>query len=191
MILPEKYSPFLDSSRTDPGTVDSFTKAFNSLVSMVGDDFKFDDELLQKVSDFLSSITSLTNLTVNIDVLLKTIGQRTTNPAAMFVDSITILLSSSYPSIVEDTLTFIDECLYWCSSSTRLALVSSQIIHRILSSPHLQDLSAIDNRSILNEIIRICFSAIELSSTSYIQTLFIVLQITRSWRTTRMLPLTD
>ncbi|KAK2961718.1 hypothetical protein BLNAU_3155 [Blattamonas nauphoetae] len=143
---------------------------FISLVSMVRDSYKFDEELLSKVSMFLSSVVRTFDRSFNLtNDLLNAIGQDSPNPSAMFVDSMVVLLSSSHPSIFRDTLSFLHRCLLWCSFSNHLALVSSKLIPRILSSSHLQNLSVTADKIILDRIVLILDRGVNLASTHLIQ----------------------
>ncbi|KAK2961771.1 hypothetical protein BLNAU_3208 [Blattamonas nauphoetae] len=118
----------------------------------------------------LSVAENLTSST-SIDDFLKAIGHGSPHPAAVFVDSMNVLLSSPHPSIVKGTLSFIDECLYHCSDSNCLALVSSKLIPRICSTPHLLDLSVIDDLLILRDILLILKNSLRLASLDAIQSL--------------------
>ncbi|KAK2955698.1 hypothetical protein BLNAU_9391 [Blattamonas nauphoetae] len=109
MISSKEYSPFLTWNRNDPVTLDSITPAFRSLVSMVRDNLAFDQELLDKVTTFISSITSIIKHRT-IDDFLMAVGQGSLNPAAEFVDLMIVLVSSSHPSIFKATLSFIRKC---------------------------------------------------------------------------------
>ncbi|KAK2954801.1 hypothetical protein BLNAU_10286 [Blattamonas nauphoetae] len=122
---------------------------------MVRDDFQLDEELLMKSSTFLFRFSQQLHHTNNADNILKAIGQRTADPAAVFVDSVTVLLSSSHQSIIRNTLPFIVNFSQTCLSSNRLALVSSKLIPRLLSTPYLRDLSVIEDNSSLSSIISI------------------------------------
>ncbi|KAK2947328.1 hypothetical protein BLNAU_17715 [Blattamonas nauphoetae] len=102
-VTDPEYSPFLNWNPIDPVTADSVSPVFVSLVSMVRDDFKFDHEQIIKASTLLSSLFLDPNRSFDIDGLLKTFGQNTTDPAAVFVDSMAVLLSSPHPSILKAT----------------------------------------------------------------------------------------
>ncbi|KAK2961714.1 putative leucine-rich repeat protein [Blattamonas nauphoetae] len=138
---------------------------------MVRDGFHFDVELVRKVSKFLSSITSLIKTNDSFDGFLYALGQDSPHRTEIYVDSITTLLSSSHPSIFKGTLAFIRKCLDWGSHSNQLALVSSKLIPRIFSTPYLHDLSGIDDKVIMNDIITILECCVWLSSPDVLQAL--------------------
>ncbi|KAK2944551.1 hypothetical protein BLNAU_20505 [Blattamonas nauphoetae] len=160
------YSPFMNWNPKDEVTADSVSPAFISLISMVRDDFKFSEELLQKALTFLSSIIKNINRSYTLaNDLLKAIGPDSPNPAAIFVDSIFVLVSSPHQSIVKASLTFIRKCLITCSFANRLALVSSKPFPRILSTPHLRDLSIIEYTDIVKVILALFKNGILLTLT--------------------------
>ncbi|KAK2949250.1 hypothetical protein BLNAU_15853 [Blattamonas nauphoetae] len=163
MISSDKYSPFLTWNVNDPLTVDSVSAVFVSLVSMVRDDYNFDEELLKQASTFFSSIIRRATPGSFFESFLKTMREDPTDSIPTLLDSTIILLLSSHHSIIRDTLSFIAKVLDWSSLSNRLALVSSKLISRILSTPHLRDLSVIDNKDILNKILEILGKSLQLS----------------------------
>ncbi|KAK2944701.1 hypothetical protein BLNAU_20394 [Blattamonas nauphoetae] len=143
---------------------------------MVRDGFKFDGELVTNASAFLSfmsqRINPVTHFFILVGDLLKAIGQGSTNPASVFLDSIMMLLSSSHPSIFREALSFVHNSMNYCSASIRLALISSKLIPRILSIPHFRDLSVIDDE-LLSSIVSIFRFSIEIVETVYLQALSI------------------
>ncbi|KAK2961796.1 hypothetical protein BLNAU_3233 [Blattamonas nauphoetae] len=161
----DQYSPFLDWNPDDSVTVDSVAPALVSLASMLRDGYPFNTELVIAASTLLSSFNWRRHNSLTIDHLLKAIGQHFPDPAAVFVDSITILLSSPHPSIFREALPFIRRCLNYCYPSNRLALVSSKLLPGIISTPHLRDLSVIDNQGMMNDICVIFDRCVCLSST--------------------------
>ncbi|KAK2954882.1 hypothetical protein BLNAU_10212 [Blattamonas nauphoetae] len=80
-------------------TVDIFALPFVSLVSMIRNGCEFDEELVSKASTLIDSITLYADHTDHIDLFLMAVEQDSTDPAAVFVDSVTVLLSSPHPSI--------------------------------------------------------------------------------------------
>ncbi|KAK2951006.1 hypothetical protein BLNAU_14084 [Blattamonas nauphoetae] len=160
MVDPE-YSPFLNWTSDDFFSVASIAQPFLSLISMVRDDVQVDDELARKTSKFLDLINQNLGYSFMIDDFMKAIGQGSSNPAAVFVDSVIVLLSSSHPSIIGDVLTLIYESLRW-SLSTNLAIISNKLIPRIFSTPHLRDLSVVADKDILKNIINITHTAVQL-----------------------------
>ncbi|KAK2961715.1 hypothetical protein BLNAU_3152 [Blattamonas nauphoetae] len=171
MTFSAEYSPFLTWKENDLITVDSAAPVLISLISMVRDGYYFDEELLSKSSTFLSSTKQRINRVTDMNDFLKAIGLGSPDPAAVFVDSITMLLSSPHPSIFRDALSSLSHILMWCSTSNRLALVSSKVIPRILSTPHLRNLSVIDNRGVTDAIRVIFGQAVWLSSVDTNQSL--------------------
>ncbi|KAK2945141.1 hypothetical protein BLNAU_19931 [Blattamonas nauphoetae] len=101
MTSSEEYSPFLNWNPQKRITAASVAQVFISLASMVRDDYKFDLELLRQCTTFLSSIKQRIKRATDINDFLKALGQDSPNPASVFVDSITMLLSSPHPSIVK------------------------------------------------------------------------------------------
>ncbi|KAK2954835.1 hypothetical protein BLNAU_10165 [Blattamonas nauphoetae] len=141
MTDPE-YSPFLKWTPTAPITIDSVAQVFNSLVSMVRDDSTFDQELLSKVSSFLRTINQNISHRLFVDDVLKKIGQKSPNPTAEL---------SSFPK--------------------QLTLIFSKLIPRVLSIPYLRDLSVIDDRNILRDILLILSTCIQISSPDTLRSL--------------------
>ncbi|KAK2961710.1 hypothetical protein BLNAU_3147 [Blattamonas nauphoetae] len=100
---------------------------------MVRDGYKFDEEQVQNASVFLHSITSLPNLSVNFDTVLKdvlkAIERDSPVPTPEFVDSMTVLISSPHPSIIQDSLdTFI-------ARSLDCVLLPSNPVHSLYYTP--------------------------------------------------------
>ncbi|KAK2942946.1 hypothetical protein BLNAU_22157 [Blattamonas nauphoetae] len=95
---------------------------------------------------------------------LKAIGPDCINPAAVFVDSMRVLLCSSCPSIFRDSLSFLRCFVYSCSSPNYLPLISSKLFPTILSTHRLQDLSVIDHPHIMADIILIVQSGVWLAT---------------------------
>ncbi|KAK2961860.1 hypothetical protein BLNAU_3297 [Blattamonas nauphoetae] len=86
MTSSEKYSPFLKWIPDYQITVDSVAPPFVSLVSMVRDGYKFDQELHRKVSILISAITRKINRQT-VDDLLEAIGQDSTDSAAVILST--------------------------------------------------------------------------------------------------------
>ncbi|KAK2950890.1 hypothetical protein BLNAU_14192 [Blattamonas nauphoetae] len=89
----------------------------------------------------------------------------------MFVDTIIVLLVSSPKYIARDTLFLVDQCLQSCSPSYCLALISSKLLTRILSTPRLNTLSVVADKRTLNNILILLNFGAELSSIKRIQSL--------------------
>ncbi|KAK2943347.1 hypothetical protein BLNAU_21736 [Blattamonas nauphoetae] len=166
-LVDDPESPlFLNWYPNDPITVDSYSRTFLSLVSMVKNGYKFEGRLPLRASFFLESLNLKLKTFINIDVFLRTIGQGYPDPAAVFVDSVTILLTSPHPPIFRETLFLICKCLEYCSLSTCLALISAKLIPRILSAPCLIDLSFVADKGILNRLVLILRHSGKLSITN-------------------------
>ncbi|KAK2950169.1 hypothetical protein BLNAU_14855 [Blattamonas nauphoetae] len=159
MISSDEYSPFMSWNPDDPITVDFTSSVINSLVSMIRDNYQFDEELLRRASTFLGSFNIQLTQKPFADDLMKAIGRGSPHPAAGFVDSVMILLSSFHPSIFGASLSLSVTCFNWCSLPFRSELVSSKIILRMLTTPRLRDLSAIEDKHILKDILDIHDSA--------------------------------
>ncbi|KAK2947689.1 hypothetical protein BLNAU_17359 [Blattamonas nauphoetae] len=121
-LIDPEYTPFLNWNPNDPITVDSIAPAFNSLASMIRDGYHFDKAIEQKVPKFFSSLTHHLNRSFTANDLLNVVGQGSENPAAKFVDSMTVLFFSSHASIVKNPYNLIRRCFEWCSRSNRLPL---------------------------------------------------------------------
>ncbi|KAK2961006.1 hypothetical protein BLNAU_4093 [Blattamonas nauphoetae] len=156
MTSSEKYSPFLKYPYPNYPPPFSDSEVFVSLVSMVRDAYPFDEELLQKTSSFIYEITHSTIYLNRIDDFLKTTGHGSSHPAAGFVDSIVVLLSSSHRTIYSDTLSLLARFTNQFSSK----LKGSELIPRILSTPRLRDLSEVDDKTELNKILEILFRSV-------------------------------
>ncbi|KAK2954829.1 hypothetical protein BLNAU_10159 [Blattamonas nauphoetae] len=172
MISSDDYSPFMKWNENDMFTVDSEAEVLISLLAMIRDGYKFDETLLRQASKCLSWIFQLSDLPSVVDgVLFQIIGQSATDPIPDFVELMTVLLSSSDPSIFRDTMTFFCSLFNHCPLSHQLALVSSRLLPRILSTPNLRNLSVIDDQGILNSVIDIFRFGVWLSSEHKIQSL--------------------
>ncbi|KAK2961893.1 hypothetical protein BLNAU_3330 [Blattamonas nauphoetae] len=133
---------------------------------MIRDGFQFDEELVSKASKLFSSINMTLRRKNCANEFLKAIAQDSPNPAAVFMNSMIVLLSSSHPSIFSDTLSIIRLCITSCSLTNNLALVSSKLVHSILSIPRIGNLSLILDPNILTEILRILRYAVNLASAN-------------------------
>ncbi|KAK2961818.1 hypothetical protein BLNAU_3255 [Blattamonas nauphoetae] len=142
MISSEDYSPFLTWKANNPITVDSIAQAFVSLVSMIRDDSDFDEELVSQASQFVSSLSRHLFKSDGFEEMLNIVGQGSPNPAAVL-----------YPY------------------STRLTLVSSKLIPRMLSTPHLHDLSVVADKRVLKAILLILNSGVWLTSSHNLRAL--------------------
>ncbi|KAK2948894.1 hypothetical protein BLNAU_16237 [Blattamonas nauphoetae] len=114
----DEYTPFLKWHPLYFTTTKIVSPVFLSLVSMVRDGYPFDEKLTTKASKFLSSISRKFYLLFNYDDFLMSIRQDSPDPAA--VD---------------------------CSESNQLALVSSALLPRILSTTSLRDLNTVPSVS--------------------------------------------
>ncbi|KAK2961990.1 hypothetical protein BLNAU_3046 [Blattamonas nauphoetae] len=90
MISLDEDSPFLKWNPDESLTAASIAQIFMSLVSMVRDGYKLDEELVSKASKFLSS--DMRTLAFTFDDFLKSLGRDSTDPAAA-------LLCHSFPPI--------------------------------------------------------------------------------------------
>ncbi|KAK2952618.1 hypothetical protein BLNAU_12446 [Blattamonas nauphoetae] len=160
-------SPFLNWTRDGPHTSDSLSPVLLSLVSMVRNGYNWNDDLLLKASSLIWDLGSK----LNVDDFLEAIGQGSTNPAAAFVDSMTVLLSMSHELIFNPTLVFMTRILQTCSSSNKLALVSSKLVPGILTSPNLQNLYVMANQTVLYIILNVLKNGIWLASPDSVRSL--------------------
>ncbi|KAK2954884.1 hypothetical protein BLNAU_10214 [Blattamonas nauphoetae] len=163
MTSSEEYSPFLTWKEKGKFTADSVSAAFVSLVAMVRDGYQFNEEKLKQASTFFSKIERLNPPRSFFAKLLKTMGKDPAASIPTLLDSIIILLASPHHSIFMHSLSFLHKCLDWCSFPNRLTFLSAKLFSRMLSTPFLRDLSAIDNPSILNDVIWMSVSTIQLS----------------------------
>ncbi|KAK2951771.1 hypothetical protein BLNAU_13264 [Blattamonas nauphoetae] len=163
------YSRFLMWNPNYPATVDSLALVFNSLASIVRDDFQLDKEQFHKASTLLSLIKPIVNRESDFDAFSKAIGQGSSNTAAVFVDFMTVLLSLSHSSLFGDTLNFVYQYIDGRSESSRLTLFSSKLIPRLLSVPQLQDLSVIEDQDILFSVLLILDNGARLATDFHIQ----------------------
>ncbi|KAK2961836.1 hypothetical protein BLNAU_3273 [Blattamonas nauphoetae] len=159
-----EYSPFLNWNPDDGVTIQSSTPIYFSLVAMVRDGDQFDEEHLEKAKTFFSSLKRNLRGQHDLEALLNVVGQGSPNPTAVFMDSMAVLLGSSYLCIVQQTLRYIEHCLDNFSPSKRLVFLSCKLIPRILSTPYLRDLSKIGQRLILNDLIGILSEGISVAS---------------------------
>ncbi|KAK2954593.1 hypothetical protein BLNAU_10444 [Blattamonas nauphoetae] len=81
---------------------------------------------------------------------MKTVEHISTNPAAV------------------NTLTMVNRCLVCATPSLRLTLVSSKLFPTILSTPHVNDLSVIEDQQVLREILMILHNPVTLLNTTYL-----------------------
>ncbi|KAK2960789.1 hypothetical protein BLNAU_4186 [Blattamonas nauphoetae] len=170
------YSPFLKWNRADSNTADSTGHAFVSLASMLRDGYTFDEHLVNKITMLLRSLRWNLPIMYHLDDVLKVMGHTCTDPTDVFVDSLVRLLSFPHHLTVEETLTTVRHCFNQHPSAV-LAIVSSKLFSRILSTPHLRDLSVLDHRGLMQDMIVILQSGLRLSSTE------IVLSITSTSNT--------
>ncbi|KAK2951372.1 hypothetical protein BLNAU_13652 [Blattamonas nauphoetae] len=138
---------------------------------MARNDSELDEERVSKTSIFLSWFSHQLHRTNYADNFLNAIGQHSSEPAAVFMDSMTVLLSSSHPSIVRNTLSFIANYLQVCLPLNHLALVSSKLIPRILSTPHFRDLSVLAEQKVLSSIFSIFRLSVGLAQPHSVQAL--------------------
>ncbi|KAK2945566.1 hypothetical protein BLNAU_19523 [Blattamonas nauphoetae] len=131
---------------------------------MVRDGFQFDEALVSKASKLLQSISCVNQLYIQFDVFLNAIGQDFPNTTSVIVDSVVVLISSPHPSIVRDILVFIHRYQIWSPSTDRLALVSSNLFPRLLSTPSLRDLSVVEDQRLLGAMIGFLRYGVWLSS---------------------------
>ncbi|KAK2956180.1 hypothetical protein BLNAU_8743 [Blattamonas nauphoetae] len=162
---------FLNWYPNDPFTVDSCSRAFLSLVSMVRNGYKFEGRLPHRASFFLESLNMKLNQSNFLNNFLRTIGQYSTDPAALFVDSVTTLLTSPNLPILREVLLLTSQCLKSCSLSNLLAIVLCKLIPRILSTPCLIDLSLVEDKHNMNDIVSIFRRCVDLSSPGSVQSL--------------------
>ncbi|KAK2961789.1 hypothetical protein BLNAU_3226 [Blattamonas nauphoetae] len=83
MFTSKEYSPFLQWNPDHTLSADSVAQPFVSLASMVRSGYEFDEELVSKVSQFLSSATSLIRKKDYFDGFFNAVGQDFPNPAAI------------------------------------------------------------------------------------------------------------
>ncbi|KAK2951537.1 hypothetical protein BLNAU_13559 [Blattamonas nauphoetae] len=102
---------------------------------------------------------------------LKDLGQNSSNPAAVFVDSMNVLLSCSNYYIFKDALLFLHQCIDRCTSSNILDLVSAKLLPGILSTHRLRDLSGTANEDTLKRVLKIFDACLWPSSKINIDTL--------------------
>ncbi|KAK2946276.1 hypothetical protein BLNAU_18797 [Blattamonas nauphoetae] len=170
------YSRFLMWNPNYPATVDSLAHVFNSLASIVRDDFPLDEEQYLKASTLLSLIKRIVNRGSAFDDFLKAIGLGSSNTDAVFVDSMTVFLSLSHSSLIGETLEFIHQYLSALSVSSRLALLSNRLISRILSVPQFQDFSVIEDVNLLCSVLLILDNGARLASDFKMQSTIVELR---------------
>ncbi|KAK2948320.1 hypothetical protein BLNAU_16769 [Blattamonas nauphoetae] len=158
------YSPFFDWNPKDPISADSLAKPFIALVSMVRDDYHFDEMIEQKAFTLLSFINRNDRRRVNVEELLKSVGWSDFERLPEFVDSTIVLLSSPSPIIMKEALTVFQRWFTSLTTIDQLMLVSSNLFPNILSTLHLLNLSAVEDKRILTDIVRFSQPGVWLSS---------------------------
>ncbi|KAK2957312.1 hypothetical protein BLNAU_7690 [Blattamonas nauphoetae] len=158
-----EYSPFLKWNRNDPVTVDSVAHAFSSLISIIRDGYPFDEALVRQISDFLRSISWNMPLLFSSSDLMRTLGQGSTDPMQVFVDSLILLLLMPFPSIVEETLPIVQRC-HKESQSTLLKLHSSLPIWDTPFTSYLRELPGIADKGLLRAVLVILLAGLRVSS---------------------------
>ncbi|KAK2956105.1 hypothetical protein BLNAU_8885 [Blattamonas nauphoetae] len=81
-VDPESHL-FLNWYPNDPFTVDSYSRTFLSLVSMVRNGYRFEGRLPLRASTFLESLHHKIHQSINADYFMGIIGQGSRNPAAV------------------------------------------------------------------------------------------------------------
>ncbi|KAK2955640.1 hypothetical protein BLNAU_9330 [Blattamonas nauphoetae] len=160
----EEYSPFLKWRIYKRITTSSAAEVFVSLASFVRKHYPLDFMIVDKVKTFLHWIRYNFGTVSQADALVKAIGEVSEDPAAVFVDSINALLSSYYPSIVEETLGFLGYCVAKCATSRRFAIVSSKLFHRIPSALCMPNFAIVKRNLTMPHMIRIIQVCIKLTS---------------------------
>ncbi|KAK2949209.1 hypothetical protein BLNAU_15812 [Blattamonas nauphoetae] len=112
MFSSKEYSSFLKWNPDHAHSADSVAQPFVSLVSMVRDGYEFDEELVRKVSKFLSSVTSLFETNDSFDNFLNAIGQASpdrTEMSASHQPTLDFVCSSHIPIVFLSLLSTIED----------------------------------------------------------------------------------
>ncbi|KAK2961828.1 hypothetical protein BLNAU_3265 [Blattamonas nauphoetae] len=165
------HSPFLNWYPNNPVSVDSSSRTIMSLASMVRDGFKFEERHLRKASLLLELLNMKGSIRFKIPALFNAFGPNSTDSAAAFVDSMTLIFTLPHPSVFRDALEFFRKCLSPLSKSTQIAVLSTNIIRRILSAPQLRDLSSMTDHSLLKSVVRIFNNCVWFSSPDSVRSL--------------------
>ncbi|KAK2949255.1 hypothetical protein BLNAU_15858 [Blattamonas nauphoetae] len=112
MIASEEYTPFLSWNPEVPIAIDSVARVFLSLVSMVRDGYKFDEELECTASQFLSSVHLTFDRSFLFgDELLMAIEQDSSDPAAvgtLHQPTLNFVCSSHIPTAFQTLLSKVE-----------------------------------------------------------------------------------
>ncbi|KAK2962893.1 hypothetical protein BLNAU_1916 [Blattamonas nauphoetae] len=135
------HSAFLNSELKAPLSREERSVLYCLLVSLVRDNYCFDDVLLKKAIRFLSYLEKIEIQDQTRDTLITHLVPSPDGSLSGFTDSVCILLSSPRPNIVLSALSFLNVIITYSSEAHKLRFVQTDIVPRIISILHSQDFS--------------------------------------------------
>ncbi|KAK2946632.1 hypothetical protein BLNAU_18468 [Blattamonas nauphoetae] len=182
-----EYSPFLNWNRNDPVTVDSVALVFSSLASMLKDNSPIDETLGLHTSQFVRSISWNIPLLFTSRQLMMALSKLFADPISVFVDSIVLLLSLPFPSVVDAAILIVQRC-FKESRSTMMKLHPSLWGYRTMTNKGLQNLLTINKNGLLHAILEILLAGLRFTSVDSIPDVPPGYMMTPEWIGKRMLP---
>ncbi|KAK2958246.1 hypothetical protein BLNAU_6733 [Blattamonas nauphoetae] len=147
-------------------TFEDKSAIYQTLVSLVRDNFDFDDVLQDKVTRFLKKLEPQPFRRSIADRLITNLVRPSDESSSGFIDSACILLSSPHSKIVTATLSFLQISFSFSSETQRVLLVQTDFIPRILAILRPQTLQLSGNEALFNFLNQILHNSIGLALSS-------------------------
>ncbi|KAK2960690.1 hypothetical protein BLNAU_4345 [Blattamonas nauphoetae] len=144
------HEPFLNFCAIFNPPIDYSSRVYCSLVSLVKEEYPFDDALQDRATKFLKSLEPIWNTPEEkADQLVTDLVPSSTGSILGFIESILTLLSSSYSTVVAAALSFLSRTTLNSSSNIRYQLVESDLIINVLATVQPLTLPILGNERII------------------------------------------
>ncbi|KAK2961662.1 hypothetical protein BLNAU_3460 [Blattamonas nauphoetae] len=158
---------------------DDKSAIYISLVALVKTEYPFDDVLQDRAAQFLKNVKPKWNERLTTNQLVIDLVSSSAGSASSFVESILTLLSSPHSTVVSATLLFLRDTFLNTPKEIPCRLVKSDLITKVLATVHSHTLPISGNQEMIDSLIRIIATSINLADPSYLSGLGVTAEVTK------------
>ncbi|KAK2958837.1 hypothetical protein BLNAU_6086 [Blattamonas nauphoetae] len=149
-------SEFLHFDPNSDLTIEHKSALYRDLVSLIRDNFDFDDALQNKTVSFLKALEPQPFQRSIADRLITQLVPTSDGSPAAFIDSFCVLLSSLHSTIVAATLSFLQATFSFSTEAHRVLLLQTDFVAKLIAKLQPQSLPLSGNEAsftVLNTIL--------------------------------------
>ncbi|KAK2960133.1 hypothetical protein BLNAU_5016 [Blattamonas nauphoetae] len=179
ILIPER-EPFLNFDLNSELSFEDKSAIYNSLVTLVKDEYPFDDALQDRAVRFLKSIEPKPGPFTLATRLITDLVPSSPKPFSGFVESVLALFSSPHKIVVAAALSFLLDTLIMSSRQINLDLVESDLLANVFATVQPHTLPHSENKALIKKLVWIIEYTLNVASPSHLRDLGITAAVDQS-----------